>query len=294
MFLGTNLTGSEVNYGEANVTNPTSGSDFLFVSHQDIDYLAAKKVNFVRLLISWECLQQSLNAPLANNTYNTTLQDRVSYLTTKGITVMLEIHGASDVNFAKYKGNLVGSAAVPNSAFANFWSRIATQYKNNPLVCYGLTNEPNNMSTLQWFSAAQAAINAIRAAGATTMIVVPGNGWSGAGSWTSNWYDTATTKVSNATAFKTLTDPGKNIVVGVHMYLDQNAGGGSDDIVSATIGVERLKVTVDWAKANGYKVFLGEFAVNANNSLGPTAIKNLLDYMWANSCLLYTSPSPRD
>lgn len=282
MLIGCNLAGGEVDYGAANTTNPTSGSDYLFVSHKDIDYLAAKKINFVRLVFSWECLQQSLNSPLVNNTYNTEMQDRVAYLTSKGITVMIEPHGASDKNFAKYKGNLIGSAAVPNSAFADFWTRIAIVYKNNPKVVFGLTNEPSNMSTMQWFNAAQAAINAIRNSGATNMIMVQGNGWSGAGSWTSSWYDTASPQISNANGFKTLTDPGKNMAMNVHMYFDTNAGGGADDIVSATIGVERAKVAVDWARANGVKIFFGEFGVNSNNSLAPVAIKNFLDYLNAN------------
>lgn len=283
LLIGCNLTGSEVNYGQANVTNPTSGSDYLFISHQDIDYIAAKKINFVRLVFSWEVLQQNLNSPLANNTYNTTMQDRVAYLTSKGITVMIEPHGAVDANFARYKGNLVGSAAVPNSAFADFWSRMASLYKNNPNVVFGLSNEPNNMSTMQWFSAAQAAINGIRAAGATNMILVPGNGWSNAQSWTENWYDTSATKVSNATAFKTLTDPGNNMAMSVHMYFDANGGGGADDVVSATIGVERAKVAIDWARANGVKVHFSEFGANSITALAPTAVKNFMDYLVANS-----------
>lgn len=282
ILIGCNLAGGEVDYGTANTTNPTSNSDYLFISHQDIDYLAAKKINFVRLLFSWECLQQSLNSPLANNTYSSDMQDRVAYLTSKGITVLIEPHGGAGNNFAKYKGNLVGSADVPNSAFADFWARVATIYKNNPKVVFGLTNEPSNMSTMQWFGAAQATINAIRSVSATNMIMVPGNGWTNAQSWNDNWYDTATPKVSNATGFKTLTDPGKNLVMSVHMYFDANAGGGADDVVSATIGVERAAVAVNWARANGYKVHFGEFGANAATAMAPAAIKNFMDYLVAN------------
>lgn len=282
MLIGCNLTGGEMDYGTKNVTNPTPNSDYLFVSNQDIDYLAAKKINYVRLLFSWEGMQQTLNGPLSTNTYATTFHSRVNYLTSKGITVMIEPHGASDKNFARYKGNVVGSTEVPNSAFADFWSKMANLYKNNPKVVFGLMNEPTNMSTMQWFNAAQAAINAIRATGATNMIMVPGNGWSGAASWTSNWYDTATTKVSNATGFKTLTDPAKNMVMSVHIYFDTNAGGGSDEVVSATIGVERAQVAVNWAKANGYKVHFSEFGANAATAGASTTVKNFLDYLHAN------------
>jgi endoglucanase len=197
--------------------------------------------------------------------------------------VMIEPHGASSDNFAKYKGNFVGSSAVPNSAFADLWSRLAMQFKGNPYVVYGLSNEPNGMSTVQWFQAAQAAIVAIRDAGSTGLILVPGNGWTGASSWTQNWYDTATTKVSNAQAYlKYINDPLGNTAVSVHNYFDADASGGATSVVSSTIGSERLKVVVDWAKANGVKVHVSEFAT-PNSSAGQTTLNDFLNYVNANS-----------
>lgn len=279
---GVNIVGGEISYIGGNTTNPVAGSDYAFVSHQDIDYLAAKNISFARLVFSWEVLQPALNQPLANNIYNATLQDRVAYFTSKGISVMLEIHGGGDADFARYKGNVIGSAAVPNSAFADFWSRMAFLYKNNPKVIFGLVNEPTKISTMQWYSAAQACINAIRATGATNMIMVPGNGWTGAGSWTDNWYDTASNKVSNAVGWLTLNDPLNNTVVSVHMYMDPDAGGGTTDIVSATIGVERLSKVVNWARANGKKVHVGEIGASTQNALSAIAVKNVCDYCEAN------------
>jgi endoglucanase len=280
---GTNLTGSEMDWGTSNTANPVSGTDYLFVSHQDIDYLASRGVNFARLLFSWEGVQPTPNAPFPttgnNGIYVNTLIDRVNYATSKGLIVMVEPHGASDKNFARYKGNLVGSAAVPNSQFADLWTRMAAQFKGNPNVVFGLSNEPNNMSTVQWFNAAQAAVLGIRSTGAVNLIMVEGNGWSGAESWTSSWYDTATPQVSNATAWKIIQDPLNNTVAEVHSYFDVNAGGGANDVVSATIGVERLKVTVDWAKANGVKVFLGEFGTTPTATNAQAAVTNMLAYL---------------
>jgi len=283
---GTNLTGGDMSYGQSNTSNPVSGTDYLFVSHQDIDYLVSKKVGFGRLVFSWEGVQPTLNGPLATTggcgTYVSTFIDRVNYATSKGMYIMVEPHGAGDTNFAKYKGNLVGTAAVPNGAFADFWSRVATQFKDNPRVVFGLTNEPHAMSTVQWFQAAQAAVLGIRATGATNLILVPGNGWTAAESWTSSYYDTASPAVSNATAFlQYIKDPIGNTGISVHMYFDQNSGGGASDVVSPTIGVERVKVTVDWARANGVKVHLGEFGTIAS-SQAQVAVKNLLDYFNAN------------
>jgi endoglucanase len=282
-YRGTNAAGGDLIWGQGNSTNPTANQDYLFVSNQDIDYLATKKVGFIRLLVSWETLQPTINGPLAITSYSTDLASRVAYATSKGMNVLIEPHGGSDTNFAKYKGNLVGSALVPNAAFADFWTRIANQYKSNPRVLYGLSNEPHDMSTTQWFSAAQAAIYGIRSTGSRQMIFVPGNGWTGAASWMDNWYDTAPIKVSNATAFLGLVDPANNLVASVHLYLDADAGGGVDTIVSATIGVERMANIVAWAKANNIRVHVSEIGVNANNPLAPTAIKNLFDYIQANN-----------
>jgi endoglucanase len=280
---GTNLAGGEMLWGTNNTANPVAGTDYQFVSHQDIDYLTGRGVNFVRLLFSWESLQPTPNAPFPttgnSGTYVTTFVDRVNYASSKGLVVMIEPHGADSSAFAKYKGNFVGSAAVPNSQFADLWSRLATQFKSNSNVVFGLMNEPNGMSTVQWFNAAQAAVLAVRATGAVNPIMVEGNGWSGAESWTGTWYDTATTKVSNATAWKIIQDPLNNTIAEVHSYFDANASGGPTDVVSATIGVERLRVTVDWARANGVKVFLGEFGTTATATNAQAAVTNMLTYL---------------
>jgi len=275
---GVNLTGGGLAYTGL---PPQKGTNYLFVSNQDIDYLVAAGANHARLVFSWEGLQRTALGAF-DVAYSADLKAVVDYATSKGLYVLLEPHGEIDADFAAYYGNKVGSAQVPNNVFADLWSRMATLYGSNPNVIFGLSNEPHDTSTVQWFSAAQAAINAIRATGTKNLILVPGNGWTGASTWTSTSVDTAVTKVSNATAYKTLTDPANNMACTVHMYFDANAGGGADDIVSATIGVDRLKVTVDWARANGVKVHLGEFGLNASNSLAASTMTNLLNYLNAN------------
>lgn len=282
-FRGTNAAGGDLVYGQQNWSSPVINQDYLFISNQDIDYLASKKIGFIRLLFSWEAMQPALNGPLANNSYANDMASRVAYATSKGINVMIEPHGGADTNFARYKGNLVGTTAVPNSAFADFWTRMANLYKGNPRVIYGLMNEPHDMSTMQWFNAAQAAITGIRSTGSTQMIFVPGNGWTGASNWLDPNVDTATTKVANSTAFLGLKDPANNLVVSVHLYLDPNGGGSTTDVASATVGVERMTSIVNWAKANGVRLHLSEIGASSTNPLAATAIKNLFDYIQANN-----------
>jgi endoglucanase len=139
------------------------------------------------------------------------------------------------------------------------------------------------MGTMQWYQAAQAAIDGIRSTGSGQTIMINGNGYSSPVSWADNWYDTAPTKISNAVGWLTLTDPKHNIVASVHVYADQNAGGGADDIVNVNIYPQRLATVVNWARTNGIKVHLSEYGVNAANPLAQATMINLLNYLKANA-----------
>jgi len=281
VLTGVNLTGGEWLWDSTYA--PVEGSNYMFVSNQDVDYVAAKGFNFARLTFSWELLQPTLNGPLLTTGYGASMKARVDYLTGKGLYVLVEPHGGADAAFARYKGNLVGSTAVPNSAFADFWTKVAELYKTNPRVALGLSNEPHGMSTVQWYDAAQAAITGIRSTGSTAMIFVAGNGYSQPSSWNDSWYDSAAMKVSNATGWGTLSDSLNNTIVSVHTYFDANAGGGANDIVGPDIIATRLKPVVDWARAKGLKVHLSEFGASSLTSGANTAVANACNYVKANS-----------
>ena len=278
---GANLAGAEWAY-EAGLA-PVEGQHYQWVSQQDIDYLAARGVPFARLLFSWEILQPALGAGFAP-AYAASLRDRVLYAAGKGMAVMIEPHGGEFTRFARYKGQPVGSAAVPNSAFADLWRRLAQRFMADPDVVFGLMNEPNAMSTLQWFGAAQAAIDAIRASGAVHLILVPGNGFSQPSSWHDAWYDTAPApKVSNTAGWATLHDPLGRTAVSVHTYFDADGGGGGDDIAAPDIIGQRLQPVVDWARPRGLKVHLSEFGANAATPGAEQAVQNALAYIDANA-----------
>jgi aryl-phospho-beta-D-glucosidase BglC (GH1 family) len=186
-------------------------------------------------------------------------------------------------NYARYYGAIVGSATLPNASFADLWSRLSNEFKDNDRVIFGLMNEPNTMPTEQWRDAANAAIAAIRETGATNLILVPGNAWTGAHSWTQNWYGTP-----NASAMLSITDPGNNFAFDVHQYLDNDSSGTTSQIVSSTIGRERLVQFTNWLHTNNRRGFLGEFAVansrigNTGTQIGDEAIHEMLDYIEAN------------
>ena len=298
---GTNIAGMEMAYQNCDQAGgPIEGTNYPHHDERLIDYFASKNMTTLRFLFSWECMQQVLNGPVpasqsgAYKIYFDNYKRIVDYATNvKGMRVIVEpwdSNSSGGAGGARYRGNVVGSGAVPTAAFADFWSRMATIFLANPKVEYGLINEPNDMSTMSWFSAAQAAITAIRNTGALQRIYVPGNGYSAASTWTSNFYDTAAIQRSNAYGWlnangagQPLTDPLDNIVAEVHTYLDTDQGGGTTEITSITAARDHVSVAVNEAAAHGYKVWLGEIGMYAGATNAPQAWADFIAYLDANA-----------
>jgi endoglucanase len=274
-YTGVNLAGAD--FGEGNLPG-TYNIHYTYPTSAEVDYFIGKGMYTFRLPFRWERLQQSLNSPL-NSAEFARLDNFVNYATGQGAHVVLDPH-----NYARYHGGVVGSGSVSNASFGDFWSRLANEYKDNERVIFGLMNEPNTMPTEQWRDAANTAIVAIRNTGATNLILVPGNAWTGAHSWTQNWYGTP-----NSVAMLGIVDSGNNFAFDVHQYLDDNSAGDDPGIVSATIGQQRLVQFTNWLRANNRRGFLGEFAVanstigTSGSQIGDEAIHNMLNYIEANS-----------
>ncbi|MEP7102363.1 MAG: glycoside hydrolase family 5 protein [Burkholderiales bacterium] len=267
-WRGVSLAGAE--FGPGNLPG-TYNTDYTYPSAASVGYFKAKGMNTVRLPFLWERLQPSLNQAF-DATELARLTSFVQQVTASGVSVVLDPH-----NYARYRGNLIGSAQVPNAAFADFWSRLATQFKGNDKVLFGLMNEPHDMPTEQWLAGANAALTAIRSAGAGNVVTVPGNAWTGAHSWLESWYGTA-----NGTVMKGIVDPGNNMVFEVHQYLDADSSGTSSTCASATIGSERLVALTAWLRTNHQRALLGELGGAANDTCNK-AVADMLTYMQSNN-----------
>jgi endoglucanase len=64
----------------------------------------------------------------------------------------------------------------------------------------------------------------------------------------------------------------------VHQYLYKDSSGTHKEIVSPTIGSERLKSFVGWCREHQVRAFLGEFAV-AEGEEGRRAVEDMLQAM---------------
>ena len=273
MLRGINLAGAE--FAESSLPG-THGKEYMYpdgryaTGYTSPSYFVQKGMNVFRLPFRWERLQPQRNEPFDKAELER-LQTTVTNLKALGAKVILDPH-----NYARYKKEIIGSSAVPSRDFADFWKRLATLYKDDDAVIFGLMNEPKEMKSEQWRDAANDAIAAIRKTGAKNLVLVPGNGWTGAHSWMQNWYGTP-----NGELMLTIVDPADNVAFEVHQYMDKDSSGSGDECVSETIGAERMKAFTDWAKQHKKRGFLGEFN-GGDNPLCEAAVQNMLNHVESN------------
>ena len=264
---GVNLAGAE--FAPTNLPG-TPGADYAYPTTAEIDYFVGKGMTTMRIPFLWERLQRSENAAFDPDEL-ARLDAAVTATTTRGAFALIDPH-----NYARYRGGVIGGA-VSNASFADLWRRLADHYRSNPRVVFGLMNEPNTMPTEQWLAAANAAIAAIRATGATNLILVPGNAWTGAHSWNESWYGTP-----NGQAMLGVVDPGNNYAYEVHQYLDSDSSGTNPGCVDATVGSRRMQDLTAWLRAHGKRAFLGEFGATGDATC-VAALHDLLAHVHASS-----------
>lgn len=101
----------------------------------------------------------------------------VSYITSKGAYAIIDSQ-----NFGRYYGNVI----TDTSGFGTYWKTIAARFASNSKVIFDTNNEYHDMDNTLVAQLNQAAINGIRAAGATSQyIFVEGNSYTGAWTWVS-------------------------------------------------------------------------------------------------------------
>jgi len=217
-FRGVNLSGAE--FGSQNLPGTYVGDgpgpyDYIYPPASEVDYFVGKGMNTFRLPFRWERLQRTLNGNL-DAAELARMVTFVDYATGLGAHVILDPH-----NFAFYNGDVIAGGSVNSGHLADFWEKVANEFKDNPRVMFGLMNEPigvnqNGISTENWLAAANDSIAAIRNTGAENLILVPGNGYTGAHSWDASYYGTP-----NADVMVGVIDPVDNFAFEVHQYLER-------------------------------------------------------------------------
>jgi endoglucanase len=265
-YSGVNIAGAE--FGK---TVPgREGTDYFYPTPSTIDYFARTGMNTIRVPFRWERVQHALRGEL-DAAELAHIDATVAHATARGMNVVLDVH-----NFAANNGKLIGSPAVPVAALADLWGKLAAHYKGNRKVIFGLMNEPQGLPTETWLAATNATIDAVRRSGAANLVLVPGNGWSGAHSWLSRSYGTP-----NGDVMLGVVDPAGNYAYEVHQYLDANFSGTDPHCRDEDVGVAALTSFTAWARSHGKQAFLGEFG-GGNDATCLGALDKMLRYMAEN------------
>ncbi|PYI13177.1 endoglucanase II [Aspergillus violaceofuscus CBS 115571] len=258
-WIGSNESGAE--FGTA--IPGTWGIDYIFPDTSAIATLVSKGMNIFRVQFMMERLVPDSMTGSYDEAYLNNLTTVVNAITAAGVHAIVDPH-----NYGRYNNEIISST----EDFQTFWQNLAGQFKDNDLVIFDTNNEYNTMDQTLVLDLNQAAIDGIRAAGATSQyIFAEGNSWSGA--WT--WADINDN-------MKGLTDPQDKLVYEMHQYLDSDGSGTSGVCVSETIGAERLQAATQWLKDNGKVGIIGEYAGGAND-VCRTAIAGMVEYMANNT-----------
>lgn len=161
--------------------------------------------------------------------------------------------------------------AEGQAQFADLWTRIATKFKNYDNVWFGLMNEPEQSTAALWKAGAVPAINAIAAVTTSHTVLIPGNCFTGAHDWVA---------CGNDVAWAGYVPPaGLPIMFEMHEYFDHDFSGQN---AVCTSGSGPMAGATAWARANGFKIFIGEMGWTRDVSCPPLAT-DFLNYLVANN-----------
>jgi len=260
---GVNLSGAE--FGER--MPGEYGKDYIYPGAADLTGVAGLGFNSVRLPFRWERLAPDLSGGFSGGEWRR-LAETIDLAERAGLRVILDVHNyagrkvAADGYSTEHK---IGSPLLPAITFIDFCGELAARCRAWPNLILGLMNEPFGMASEAWLAIANSAIARTRATGSRHLILVPGVAYTGAHSW----------HASGNGVMAGIVDPRDNFAIEAHQYLDADSSGTHPQVVSATIGVERIEAFQEWASGRGLRAYLGEFAAGSD-ALGRSAIINLV------------------
>jgi hypothetical protein len=196
-LLGVDRSGTEYmcNSGNGNIFDGP---------HDDVAVaaIAAWHTNAVRVPLNEACwlgIPSTADPTTTGAAYQSAIEGYVSQLNAHGQVAILDLHW-NTADTAQATGQQVMADANHSPAF---WSSVATAFKGNASgVVFDLYNEPHDISWQCWrdggscsgasFQVAgmQRLVNAVRASGATNLVLLGGLGWSGDDTQWATWKPT--------------------------------------------------------------------------------------------------------
>lgn len=268
---GLNMAGADYNY------------EFELPTVEDGAFYAAGGMNTIRLPFKWEYLQSRSDNPKdrSNNPaepidWSAPNASRYGALVdayvARGMHVILDMH-----NYMRYDHDkhVIGSGSHGSPTadhLAAAWKQIASRFANNPLVSFDLMNEPHSMPTELIVSNYNLAIAAVRQV-ADNRLMLEGNGWSGAHSWTQNWYGTPNSEMFTPSKIH---DPKNNWIVNVHQYFDPHYIGVNPCTPNVTPDISGLK---NYLKQYNFKAIVTEIGGQNSNECAENIQRFIADQM---------------
>ncbi|OTB01754.1 glycoside hydrolase family 5 protein [Hypoxylon sp. CI-4A] len=265
----------------------TFGVEYQFIDKAGIDvHVDQNHLNLFRiafLLERMNPLETGLGSTF-NETHFDYYKEAVDYATiTKGAYAILDPHSYmryNDPSSQPYSGSVIGNTTDPTAAtteqFGEFWGELAKRFANNEKVIFALMNEPHDMATSLVLANNQAAIDAIRAANASNLILMPGNSWTGGHAWSEG------SDPSSAILHQFI-DPLNNTAIDIHEYLDVDFSGSHSECVSDP--ATNMAAVTSWLKEHNLKAFVTEFGGH-NNTGCDDMLTDFLNYMADNDVYL--------
>jgi endoglucanase len=226
-----------------------------------ISWAATQGFGIIRVPFLFQNIQPASGAPL-NEGAMRQLDIVMSECAVQRMICLLDLH-----NYGSYylddstTAALPGSPNASNARLGELWAHIARRYKDNSFIWFGLMNEPNKQTALEWVKTSNAIAAAIRATGATNKIVFQGTAWDGAWHWTTS---------GNAVELLKAYDAGGNFAFEAHQYLDADGSGTSANCVAGSGA--RLAPFTTWLQKHGLHGIIGEIGWAANPGCTSEAI----------------------
>ncbi|KAG6000551.1 hypothetical protein E4U21_005347 [Claviceps maximensis] len=162
-------------------------------------------------------------------------------------------------NFARYNNLVIGQGGPTNEVFAALWTKIATEYAKEDRIIFGIMNEPHDLDLQLWANSCQAAVTAIRKAGATSQIILlPGTNFTNAETFVSSGSAEALARITNPDGS---TD---NLMMDIHKYLDIDNSGSH--IECTTNNVAAFQTLSDWLRENKRLGLISETGASMHSS----------------------------